>query len=260
LLFRTVYGPELVAIYSYLAQANALIPQRTLYEAFMPSRTTTESVSTQSIDDALAFLLAASLISQEGRSYRASSDKNFPPRLFILHQLNRLARYEIEAKDRLDPLYMQILDEVFIRPNRLFVERLHFEVNTLRQVKDIGGLSQEKIQAWKRVMTFLGVGKRIGNGFQCVYTPDLLRAILSEWKERNASLQSFLENHLTMFVPFKTLSQDLAQAISETLLHLAERNELALESRQDSPHRAYFGEKKLQYITYLGGATCHKAS
>jgi hypothetical protein len=258
MLFRTVYGPELVAVYNYLAQANKPIPQQTLYEVFLAPHAATETLSTQSIDDALAFLLSASLISQEGRSYQACQNKHVSPRLFILHQLCRLARREIDVKNQLDPLYMQILDEVFIKNNRLFVEKLHPEVNKLQQVKDIGGLNQEKIQAWKRVMTFLGVGKRVGSGFLCVYAPDLVEGILREWNESSSSLHSFLEDHLNLFLPFKTLSQDLAQPISETLLNLAERGVVVLESRQDSPSRAYFGEKKFQYITYIGGSAWHK--
>lgn len=252
MLFRTVYGPELVAIYRYLVQAHTPIPLQTLYEAFLLSNASTEMLSPQSIDDALAFLLSASLIFQKDHSYQVAKMIHLPPHLLILRQLNRLARYEIEAKHPLDPLYIQLLDEVFIKQDRLFVEKLHIEANKLRQVKDVGGLNHEKIQAWKRVMTFLGVGKRVGNGFLCVYTPELLQAILSEWEERSASLHVFLENHLNMFLPFKTCSQNLAQPVSETFLHLAERGVVALESRPDSPNRAYFGAKKFQYITYLG--------
>ena len=254
MLFRTLYGPELVAIYSYLVQAHTPIPLQTLYEAFLPSNTSTKRLSPQNIDDALAFLSSASLITQKGHAYQVSDNIHLPPRLLILRQLNRLARHEIEVKNQLDPLYIQILDEIFIKQDRLFVEKLHIEANKLRQVKDVGGLNQEKIQAWKRVMTFLGVGKRVGSGFLCVYTPDLLQAILSEWDERSASLHLFLENHLNMFLPFKTSSQNLAQPVSETFLHLAERGVVALESRPDSPNRAYFGEKKFQHITYLGGS------
>lgn len=253
MLFRTVYGPELIAVYSYLAQANISIPLQTLYETFLLPRSATKTLSTQSIDDALAFLLSASLISQEGHFYQASRKKHLPHRLLILHQLNCLARHEIEVKNQLDTLYMQILDELFIKQNRIFVEKLHLEANKLQQVKDIGGLNQEKIQAWKRVMTFLGVGKRVGSGFICVYTPELLQAILSDWDEKSSSIYAFLENQLKLFLPFETLSQDLSQSVGETLMHLAQRGIVILESRQDSPHRAYFGEKKFQYITYREG-------
>lgn len=171
----------------------------------------------------------------------------------MLRQMNRLARGEIEVKHQLDPLYMGILEEVFIRPNHLFVDKMHIEVNKLRQVKAFGGLSQEKVQAWKRVMAFLGVGKRAGSGFQCVYTPALLRAILLSWPEKSAPLQSFFETHLAEFLPFETESKAAAHAVSEPLRYLAMRGEITLESRQDSPNRVYFGDQRFQYITHSGG-------
>lgn len=211
--------------------------------------------STQNIDDALAFLVASSLIYENGNFFGVSFASNLSPDLLILRQMNRLARREIEAKHQLDPLYMEILEEVFIRPDHLFVDKIHIEVNKLRQVKAVGGLSQEKVQAWKRVMAFLGVGKRVGSGFQCVYTPALLRTILRSWPEKSALLQSFFETHLAEFLPFETESKNEAHAVSEPLRYLAMRGEITLESRQDSPNRAYFGDKRFQYITHSGGVS-----
>lgn len=209
--------------------------------------------SAQNIDDALAFLAATSLIYENDNFFGVSFASTLFPNLLILRQMNRLARREIEAKHQLDPLYMMILDEVFIRPNRLFVDRMHIEVNKLRQVKMVGGVSQEKVQAWKRVMAFLGVGKRVGSGFQCVYTPALLRTILYSWAEKSASLQSFFETHLAEFLPFETDTKSVAHAVCEPLRHLAMRGEITLESRQDSPSKAYFGDQRFQYITHSGG-------
>ncbi len=220
----------------------------------MPAQNDRERpASAQNIDDALAFLAATSLIYENGNFFGASFASNLSPDLLILRQMNRLARREIEAKHQLDPLYMMILDEVFIRPNRLFVDKMHIEVNKLRQVKAVGGLSREKVQAWNRVMAFLGVGKTVGSGFQCVYTPALLRTILHSWAEKSASLQSFFETHLAVFLPFETESKSVAHAVSEPLRYLAMRGEIALESRQDSPSRAYFGNQRFQYITHSGG-------
>jgi len=220
----------------------------------MPAHSDREHpASTQNIDDALAFLVATGLVYENGNFFGISFASNLSLDLLILRQMNRLAKREIEAKHQLDPLYIAILDEVFIRPNRLFVDRIHIEVNKLRQAKAVGGLSQEKVQAWKRVMAFLGVGKRVGSGFQCVYTPALLRTVLHNWPEKSASLQSFFETYLTEFLPFETESKSVAQAVSEPLRYLAMRGEITLESRQDSPSKAYFGDQRFQYITHSGG-------
>jgi hypothetical protein len=69
-----------------------------------------------------------------------------------------------------DPIYTLLLDELFVKPDCLFVADVHTRANELRQVKEVGGLSREKTQAWQRVMGFLGVGRRVAGGFQCAYT------------------------------------------------------------------------------------------
>ncbi|MHB8598521.1 MAG: hypothetical protein ACYDER_17115 [Ktedonobacteraceae bacterium] len=213
----------------------------------------TSPASSQNIDDALAFLLASQLIYENSNHFQVPFTSNIPPHLLILRQMNRLATGEIEAMHPLDPLYMMILSEVFIKPNRLFADKLHIEVNKLRQVKESGGLSQEKVQAWKRVMAYLGVGRRFGGGFQCAYAPDLLCSISDSWPEKSGALQSFFEAHLSAFLPFETASKDLALAVSEPLRYLAEQGAIILESKRDSPNRVYFDEQRYQYITWAGG-------
>lgn len=254
MLFRTIYGPEIVSIYRFFELVGGPLPRQALYEAFMPTHTGAEILSTQNVDDSIAFLLSASMICEEGAFYNLSTTNSFSPRLLILRQMTSLMRGEIEAIHTIDPLYMYILKEIFIKPDRLFVLKMHTEVNKLQRVKDAGGLSKEKVQSWKRFLTFLGVGRRISGGFQCVYAPDLVREILCCWPERTGTLQSFLETHLSAFLPVSTRSGDIASAVSDPLRFLAEREEILLESRQDSSSRAYFGEQKFQYITYAGGA------
>jgi hypothetical protein len=172
--------------------------------------------------------------------------------LLILQQMMSLYTQKIHALHQIDSLYMLILDEVFIKKNRLFVENLHIEANSLRALKQIGGLSQEKMQAWRRVMEFLGVGKRVGMGFYCTYSPTLLLEIINSRIPQQSALQSFFENSLAAFLPFEMSSHGAAHAVLEPLRSLAEAGKISLISRQDSPNKAYFGEQRIQYIDYVG--------
>ena len=122
----------------------------------------------------------------------------------------------------------------------------------MRALKQMGGLSQEKMQAWRRVMEFLGVGKRVGMGFYCSYSPTLLLEILNSRGPQQSSLQSFFETGLVTFLPFETSSHGAAHAVLEPLRSLALAGKISLISRQDSPSKAYFGEQRIQYIDYLG--------
>jgi hypothetical protein len=253
MLFRTVYGPELEAIYTYLATAGRPLSRENIHRAFMPTFCAGQSVSPQNVDDALSFLVAAHLIHEDGRFCVPTNAVELPFRLLVLRQLRCLTREEAEARHSADRLYMLLLDELFIKLDRLFVADVHAEANKLRQVKKIGGLSKEKLQAWKRVMTFLGVGQRVDTGFQCAYAPDLLLAMLDCWSERAGLLQTFFDTHLASFLPFETQAANLAQAVSLPMLYLAAQGELALSSRQDSPSKPYFGEQRFRYIARLGG-------
>jgi hypothetical protein len=253
MLFRTVYGPELEAIYTYLATAGQPLSRENIHQAFMPTFRDGRPASPQNVDDALSFLVAAHLIHEDGSFCIPTDAGECPFRLLVLRQLQYLTRGEIEARHPVDRLYILLLDELFIKPDRLFVADVHAEANKLRQVKEMGGLSKEKLQAWKRVMTFLGIGQRVDTGFQCAYTPDLLLAMLDSWSERTGLLQSFFESHLANFLPFETQTGALAQAVSLPVLYLAAQGELALSSRQDSPSKPYFGERRFRYIARLGG-------
>lgn len=64
MLFRTVYGPELEAIYQFIASSTTPLSRRAIHTAFIPPSETAK-VSTQNVDDALSFLESAQLIEEE---------------------------------------------------------------------------------------------------------------------------------------------------------------------------------------------------
>lgn len=252
MLFRTVYGPELEAIYKFLVRAEAPLSRQEIHAAFIPKHTEGEPISTQNVDDALSFLESARLIETNGTGYKVLNpavNKSFQVR--TLAQLRKLELGQIESIQPIDPLYMLILTELFIHPNQLFVEDVHREANKLRRVADAGGLSREKLQAWKRVMEFLGVGQRVLSGFRCAYAPPLLLAIFDQWSQSEGVLQKFFEEHLDRTLPYQTENGDLAHAVEVPLDYLVSRGLIALTPLQDSPNKPYFGERNLKHIARL---------
>jgi hypothetical protein len=254
-LFRPVYGPELEAIYRYVINCEKPVSRQEIYEMFVP-HISNATISTQNIDDALSFLLATQLIGLDSGVLRlrlTSTADTFP--LVVLRQLQGLALGGIEPLHETDRLYFRLLDELFIQPDRLFVADVHAEANNLRSVADIGGLSQEKIRAWQRVLSFLGLGHRVGKGFQCAVSPDLLLCIFQVWHQPAGYLQSFFEQHLANYLPFQAATGELSTAVEQSLLYLANRGLLTMTPRQDTSTKPYFGERRLRYIergTYDG--------
>jgi len=255
MLFRTVYGPELEAIHRYVIECNArgFYPQRVdIHAAFIPRRPDGSSPSTQNVDDALAFLRSARLV-EEANGYRAH--KTLPGTLFavqVLQALRRIERGEEPPDHPVDPLYSLLLTELFIKPDRLFVPHLHAAANQLRSVQAMGGLSREKIQTWKRVMEFLGVGRRVAGGFLCIYRPALVAAVVGQWGSERGTLQSFLGDCFDRVFPYAQANGDLAQAVSASLVYLADRGWIELFPLQDSPTRPYFGHHRYRGIVWRG--------
>ena len=153
MLFRTVYGPELEAIHTFVVQQSTqgTVPSRQdIHQAFIPISSDGKLGRTQNVDDALSFLKAAGLIieSQESKStiYRATDDASTTFRVRTLRAMRKLEAGHGRLTHPTDALYTLLLTELFVRPNRLFIKDLHSQANQLRQAREAGGLSKEKTQ------------------------------------------------------------------------------------------------------------------
>jgi hypothetical protein len=251
MLFRTVYGSELEAIYQFIVTSNAAgaNPQRQdIYAAFIPEHSDGKLPPTQNVVDALAFLKSSKLVN-DGDGFRACVlDPGGPFALTLLRTMRRIERKAEQADHIIDPLYTLLLTELFVKPDCLFVKDVHAEANRLRQVKEVGGLTREKIQAWKRVMEFLGFGRRAFNGFLCTYTPELVLAIVNQWSEERGTLQSFFADHFDDVLPYAQANGELARAVAVPMTYLATQGHIELFPLQDSPTRPYFGTSRYKGI------------
>lgn len=250
-LFRTVYGPELLAIYTFIADENKAgrdLSRNDVHTAFVPRRADGGFCQTQNVDDALAFLRSAGLIEREG-TYQARGDGQGTFRVRLLRAMRRIELGQEEAEHPVDRLYVLLLTELFIRPDRLFVQNLHAEANQLWQVKELGGISREKTQTWKRVMEYLGIGRRAFGGFLCTYSPRLVEEIIATWTEERGTLQAFFESTFGSILPYaRQRDGDLAAPVRAPFEHLVAAGRLALFPLQDSPSKPYFGERHLKGI------------
>lgn len=243
MLFLTVYGPELASLFLYIqSQTGGAVSREQIYGAFVPQLVRPPKGQRKNIEDALGFLQAAHLIKGE-HSFAAcvqEEEASLPFAVLLLRRLRQLEQQQALHLPLLDLLYIQLLEHLFIAPDCLWIHDLHTAANQLDLAQQAGGVSQEKIGAWKRVMEFLGVGYRIGNGFYCLYRPELLLSITRQWAATEGTLQDFLERHLHQWIPCLTARSDVARSASHTLEWLAGTGFLSFSPRQDSPSRPYF--------------------
>jgi len=251
MLFRPVCGPELEAIWAYVVECNRAgnAPGLSeIREAFIPRSVDGSAPSPQNVEDAVSFLRACALITQE-HGYQAQEEDRAPFALRALRQLRRIEQSQDDTESPLNPLYLALLTELFVKPDLLFIADVHAAANELEAVKAAGGLSKEKTRAWQRVMEFFGLGRRIGSGFQCIFSPALLEAVLLTWDRESDTLQSFLENTVNAVLPYARADGDLARAFSLPLAYLEEQGKITLFPMQDSPTRGYFGARQIKGIS-----------
>lgn len=247
MLFKTVYGPELKSIFDFLS-FNGAHEKEALYRFYVPINNG-QPGKRANMDDAITFLLTSGLIDKdEIGKYRAITGKmSFT--LLLLSNLRKIQMNKNVTNNRLDPWYMKLVDEEFVKQNRRIVFNLHQQFNTLDSPEV---LSEEKINAWKRVLEFLGVGTRLFGGFLCVYAVDLIEELIEAWDESQGSLQSFLEDWVYFYLPWQDHSGDIADALWLPLTELESQGLIKLEQRQDLPHRAYGGNRQVKWISKEG--------
>jgi hypothetical protein len=249
MLFRTVYGPELKAIYQFVCNASQAVSQAQILAAFVPrSSIGSVTVSTQNVEDALSFLVSSYLLIVHEGNY-SSPPLRLPFSLSLLHNLRQIQRGLLAPKHPLDPMFIALLEEIFILPDSLYVDKLHTSVNCLDSIQAFGGVSKEKIQAWKRVMEYLGLGYRLHRGFVCVVAPHLLKELILHMKEDQTTLQVFFEQNVGQFLPCLNRQGDVAQVLRQPMLHAAKRGYIKLTPLQDSPVKAYFHPQGLRQIS-----------
>jgi hypothetical protein len=89
------------------------------------------------------------------------------------------------------------------------------------------------------VLEYLGLGRRVASGFQCVYTPDLVREILQAQRPGIYELEAFLEQAVEPYLPTRTRDGEIALALWTPFDFLRDSGEIRLDRVQDSPARRF---------------------
>jgi hypothetical protein len=255
MLFLTVYGPELESLFLYihkLTYRNVAVSREQIYAVYLPHVSPGSKGQTKNIDDALHYLKATGLITGD-KAYTSLLQKelfSLPFAALLLHQFKQLESFAFRLST-IDHLYITMLEQVYINPDKVWVNDVHTAANQLDLARQVGGVSQEKVNAWRRVMEFLGLGYRIGNGFYCLYQPELLYAIARRWAKAEGTLQEFFEDHLQTWLPCLSARGEVARPVANALEHLAQDGKIRLSPKQDSPAKPYFGTHRLKGIEVL---------
>jgi hypothetical protein len=246
MLFRTVYGPELASVYFYV-QEYGPSSQKDLFDIFGAISSKKKSSPTN-IEDALGFLEAAEMLNKNNQlwSARCKVRNEIGFKIEILNKLRSIqTSNNLSNGNLLDRYFIEFIDLLFIKPNVAFNNELHSKINSI----DIPlPCSDEKVNAWRRVLEYLNVGTRAYGGLSIIYSEELVKNILSDWEEKEGPLQMFLEQHFDKYLPWKTKKGDVCYALANTFYLLESRGVINLSTKQDLPSKSYLGTKKIKWI------------
>ncbi len=245
MLFKTVYGPELESVY-FLLEKNGPMKQEELIGSFVCAVSDSNS-SSANIKDAIAFLKTSGIISFEKQEYSVVY-KNLDSIGFKTNLIRHMRALK-KSRSKLDSYFIGLIDKIYIKPNILFNNNLHNKINSI----DLpSACSEEKVNAWRRVLEYLGLGYRGYSGLAIIYDISLVNSIICDWEEEEGPLQLFLEDHFSQYLPWSTQKGEIALALASPLLKLEEQGLISLHAKQDLPYKGYLEKWKVKWIIKEG--------
>jgi hypothetical protein len=242
-LFQICYGPEIGAILQTI-QENPGIEREKLINLFQYKP---EGDISSLIDAALIFLLNLHFIqideAKQLYSLRQSEVRSF----HYLQRLREIASESINMEDS-NYIFSSMYEKLFVVPNQLYIKDLYFEANLKFERKSI---SQEKVNAWKRIMEYFGLGYRVYGGFYALPQLKLMEGLVKEIGPWEGPLQLYFEKKINPIIPCVhngTIFNGMVYAV----LNLAKDPFLKLNKKQDLPYNS-FGEKKEWNWVKIGG-------
>jgi hypothetical protein len=242
-LFQICYGPEIGAILQTIQRYPGISKEELITKYQYQPQGDISSL----MDAALIFLINLNYIQIDNQKYvwplKATEVK-------IFHYHERLKEIAEESSNPADPNYVfsNMFYHLFVVPNQLYVKDIHYEANLKFEKLAI---SQEKVNAWKRIMEYFGLGYRVYGGFYALPHLELMERIVQEIGEWEGPLQVLFEKKLDQFIPC-VYKGTVFNGMIYSIINLGKGNALNLSKKQDLPYQS-FGEQKQWNWVKLGG-------
>ncbi|MBO9128585.1 hypothetical protein [Bacillus sp. 165] len=229
MLFQMCYGPELEAIHMVVCRQ----PGITMIELTDLFQYNPDGDITSLIEGAITFLKEVDFLAVEEK--RIYPRQNGWDVITLLKRLNEIMKNEKEPS--FNYLFSTMYYELFIKPDRLYVQDIYYETNAVFVSQPVG---QEKVNAWKRIMEFLGLGYRAYGGFYALPHPTLLLKIIASQKGWEGPAQIFCQEHVSTIIPCEYKGK-VYQGILHGLQGLHSNGIIKLQYKQDLPYVHYDG-------------------
>ncbi|KWX72146.1 hypothetical protein AMQ84_26030 [Paenibacillus riograndensis] len=244
MLFQMCYGPEIEVIYEELRAK----PGMDTIELKTKFQFKEEGDITSLIECALTVLEDLQFIYKDKAQFYVSQNKAWTNKR-VFQRLREISTSDAIHSDSLDHIFATIFEQLFVKPDRLFVSNIHNQVNS-QLIKTVVG--HEKINAWKRMMECWGLGRRVYSGFYALPQLSLMKSIIERSETWEGGLHLFCEKFIHPVIPCLTSEGKIYKAIIFSLMGLAEAGEIELSYVQDLPYKSYGPKNKLNWIKVEG--------
>ncbi|MGA8943027.1 MAG: hypothetical protein WB502_09975 [Thermoactinomyces sp.] len=237
MLFQMCYGPEIPSLYEMINN-NPGITKSELIESFQYS---TETDISSLIENTITFLQEAFFIEKKGSGYLAKSGDW--DHLNLLKNLTFISK--TKSNTSLNYVFSTIHFEIFVKPNIMYVDNLHYRVNKHFNETLVG---KEKINAWKRMMEFFGLGYRMFTGFYALPHPNLLKQLIRRSSPFNGSLYQYCLEKIDPIIPIVHQGK-IFDGFLMGFYFLHEEKIIRLEKKQDLPYPSFGLQQQWNWIT-----------
>ncbi|NRR19750.1 hypothetical protein [Brevibacillus sp. MS2.2] len=229
MLFQMCYGPELKAIYESIrqnpGQSRSHLKNSYQYE--------NEGDITSLIDGALTMLKDLNFIHEEDGNIYSKDGRDWRV-IDVFRELSHIS--EFEEGETLNRIFSNLYDQVFVKPDQLYVVNIHYQINSILSKTMVG---REKINAWKRIMEYFGLGRRVYSGFYALPHLALLHEIILESGEWEGGLHPFCENVINPILPCITSEGNIFRGMLYGLIALNDQKVIEISNKQDLPYKSY---------------------
>jgi hypothetical protein len=237
-LFQICYGPEIHSIFNTIQR----FPNIRLSDLVSKFQYNAEGDITSLIEAVLQFLQSLEVIDIDNK--KQISTKEIQLDFIDIHlRLNKIAD---KLNDPSNPNYVfaKMFYDLFVKPNNLFIHNLHFETNnTFERIS----ISQEKINAWKRMMEYFGLGYRYNGGFYALPQYKLIKHLINYIGDWEGPLQLYFEDKIHPIIPC-VYKGNVFNGVIFSILNLNESHIIQLTRKQDLPFQAYGEMKEWNWI------------
>ena len=197
------------------------------------------------VDSVITFLKDLDLIDQKEKKITSLvAEWNV---IQVFKKINQISKRS--DSESLNYIFTNLFDHLFVKPNRMFVSNLHYHVISSFSKTIVG---HEKINAWKRIMEYMGLGRRVYSGFYGLPQLNLMKDIVCSEPSWEGSLHHFCETVINPIIPCITNEDKVYNGILFSLVALSEVGCISISHKQDLPFKSYGPNLEWNWIN-VGG-------